>query len=79
MNPFGMPPPGMPYAERRQFSLWEFYEQILTAFLALLPHEIEEERLRADATSQNVGHGIDAEMSDGSVESDSGKLNILVI
>ncbi|KAG8718578.1 hypothetical protein FRC08_004946 [Ceratobasidium sp. 394] len=54
MNPYGMPPPGMPYAER-----------------PLLPHEIEEEQRQSQLTSADTGADVDAEMSDGSEESDS--------
>jgi hypothetical protein len=46
MNPFGMPPPGLPYVERRKFFISEFpllaWQELRAAApcLALLPHEL---------------------------------------
>ncbi|KAF8602385.1 hypothetical protein BDV93DRAFT_582342 [Ceratobasidium sp. AG-I] len=53
MNPYGMAPPGMPYAER-----------------PLLPHEIEEDRLKFQAPLQVDSPNVDSAMNSASDDSE---------
>lgn len=42
-------------------------------FIALLPHEIEEERLKSQALSQDNGPNVDSAMNSASDDSEEGK------
>ena len=45
MNPFGVPPPGMPYMERRVFPIFGsvVFDALIRSYSALRPDEIDSE------------------------------------
>jgi len=50
LNPFGVAPPGMPYAERRTWFVILVLGRLIKAFTALLPDEVDSQASSSEGT-----------------------------